>query len=438
MALNEFMRTETMKCQGGDVDIGSPPSFDPETPLARMDPWASLSARGAAVALVRSTHSKICPKSALQEPSAVKRTPTAKSAPAFLYSLFSKGWDIYNSNGDQRISLSNIERKIIESDAFVFTPGATLEDLFKAVSVFVGYQTLDVNLSGKPTVLLNSDGSWDRLFALLTHLNGLGTVKQNHKDYLLLAESPEEVLQLLESSRRDGIPSVGREKIGTNTVDSFETPLPADHEGSVCVFCSASIEDPAYLRDGYEFGKQLAQNRLGCVSGAGNSGIMGEVVRGSVDAGGWTGGSNVPHIIELEGLPVGLSSFWLKPDIYTRMEIMIQQFGRVRHFSRRLRHRAGNARADDFQTPGPSVDDRQAGDHLQPQGRERRILLDAAHRNARHLVLRRRVQRGRRIERFDPDGPETRGRHPGSPWRRMTLPGSVLASRRNDALAVPS
>jgi predicted Rossmann-fold nucleotide-binding protein len=51
---------------------------------------------------------------------------------------------------------------------------------------------------------------------------------------------------------------------------------------------------------------------------------MGEVVRGSVDAGGWTGGSNVPHIIELEGLPVGLSSFWLKPDIYTRMEIMIQ------------------------------------------------------------------------------------------------------------------
>jgi hypothetical protein len=109
-----------------------------------------------------------------------------------------------------------------------------------------------------------------------------------------------------------------------NTAVSFDTPLPADHEGSVCVFCSASIEDPAYLEDGYALGKLLAENRLGCVSGAGNSGIMGEVVRGSVDAGGWTGGSNVPHIIELEGLPVGLSSFWLKPDIYTRMEIMIE------------------------------------------------------------------------------------------------------------------
>ena len=250
--------------------------------------------------------------------------PNREVRARLLYSLFSKGWDIYNSNGDQRISLSNIERKIIEADAFVFTPGATLEDLFKAVSVFVGYQTLDVNLSGKPTVLLNTDGSWNRLIALLSHLNGLGTVKQDHKDYLFLAESPEEVLHLLETARREGLPDVGREKTGGRAADSFDTPLPLDHEGSVCVFCSASIEDPAYLRDGYEFGKQLAKNRLGCVSGAGNSGIMGEVVRGSVEAGGWTGGSNVPHIIELEGLPVGLSSFWLKPDIYTRMEVMIQ------------------------------------------------------------------------------------------------------------------
>lgn len=254
-----------------------------------------------------------------------EKDPNREVRARLLYSLFSKGWDIYNSNGDQRISLSNIERKIIESDAFVFTPGATLEDMFKAVSIFVGYQTLDVNLAGKPTVLLNTDGSWDRLFALLKHLNSLGTVRQNHEEYLLLAKSPEEVLEHLETARRVGIPSVGREKIGTSSVGSFETPLPEDHEGSVCVFCSASIEDPAYLNDGYEFGKQLAENRMGCVSGAGSSGIMGEVVRGSVEAGGWTAGSNVPHIIELEGLPVGMSSFWLKPDIYTRMEIMIEK-----------------------------------------------------------------------------------------------------------------
>jgi uncharacterized protein (TIGR00730 family) len=253
-----------------------------------------------------------------------EKDPNREVRARLLYKLFSKGWDIYNSNGDQRVSLSNIERKIIESDAFVFTPGATLEDLFKAVSIFVGYQTVDVNLTSKPTVLLNSDGSWDHLFRLLRHLNGLGTVKQNHEDYLLTANTPEEVLEALENARKNGLPDAGRHKTGATAGPSFETPLPANHEGNVCVFCSASIEDPAYLSDGYEFGKSLAENRLGCVSGAGNSGIMGEVVRGSVDAGGWTGGSNVPHIIELEGLPDGLSSFWLKPDIYTRMEVMIE------------------------------------------------------------------------------------------------------------------
>ncbi|MBK1884549.1 LOG family protein [Luteolibacter pohnpeiensis] len=253
-----------------------------------------------------------------------EKDPNREVRAKLLYQLFSRGWDIYNSNGDQRISLSNIERKIIESDAFLFTPGATLEDMFKAISIFVGYQTLDRHLSGKPTVILNSDESWSRLFELLSHLNRLGTVKQNHADYLLVADDPSGVLDLLEAARSRGNPDVGRERTGEVAGPSFETPLPDDHAGNVCVFCSASIGDPAYLSDGYEFGKLLAESKLGCVSGAGNSGIMGEVVRGSVDAEGWTGGSNVPHIIELEGLPQGLSSFWLKPDIYTRMEIMIE------------------------------------------------------------------------------------------------------------------
>jgi len=254
-----------------------------------------------------------------------EKDPNREIRAVLLYQLFSKGWDIYNSNGDQRISLSNIERKIIESEAFVFTPGATLEDVFKAVSIFVGYQTLDRHLAGKPTVILNSDGSWDALFNLLVHLNLLGTVKQNHADYLLLATEVGEVIDLLEKARAHGLPDVGRERSGLVAGPSFETPLPGNIEGSICVFCSATIEDPAYLADGYQFGVMLAEESFGCVSGAGNSGIMGEVVRGAVDSGGWTGGSNVPHIIELEGLPEGLSSFWLRPDIYTRMEVMIER-----------------------------------------------------------------------------------------------------------------
>ena len=107
-----------------------------------------------------------------------------------MFHLFNAGWDIYNSNGAQRITLNNIEKKTKETDAFVFTPGATLEDMFKAISVFVGYQTLDKYLQGKPTIILNSDGSWDPLFNLLGRLRELGTVKQDFREFLLSASKP--------------------------------------------------------------------------------------------------------------------------------------------------------------------------------------------------------------------------------------------------------
>jgi uncharacterized protein (TIGR00730 family) len=242
-----------------------------------------------------------------------------------LYLLYAGGWNIYNSNGDQRITLSNIESKILESDAFVFMPDPSLEDIFKAVSIFVGYQTLDPNLQRKAAVILNSDKSWDPLFGLLDDLQRLGTIKQSYRNYLLLSHNPEDVISHLEKVIKEGLPDVGRDRIVAEYTDSFENDPEVPTVGNVCVFCSASIEDPDYLQDGYTFGKMLAEQRYGCVSGAGTTGIMGEVVRGSVEAGGWTGGSNVPHIIEIEGLPDGLSSFWLRPDIYTRMEVMIQR-----------------------------------------------------------------------------------------------------------------
>jgi uncharacterized protein (TIGR00730 family) len=250
--------------------------------------------------------------------------PNRATRAKLLYLLFAGGWDIYNSNGDQRITLSNIEKKIIESDAFVFTPGATLEDMFKAISIFVGFQTLDQNLTGKPTVILNEDASWNPFFAVLSHLHDLGAVVQNYGDFLLEAKSSEAVLETLELAKARGIPDAKRHKIEETEATVLDTPLPDDYIGSACVFCSASLEDPAYLSDGEAMGRILAENKIGCVSGAGRSGIMGAVVKGSVEAGGWAGGSNVPHIIQLEGLPDGLSSFWLRPDIYTRMEVMIE------------------------------------------------------------------------------------------------------------------
>lgn len=241
-----------------------------------------------------------------------------------LFLLYNAGWDIVNSNGDQRITLSNIEGKIVRADAFVFTADPSLEDFFQAVSVFVGYQTLDRHLSGKPTVILNHDGSWDLFFEMLADLRVRGTVKQDFREFLLQAKSAEEVVDLLKESVGRAFPDVGRHRVGNNQVEMGQEPAPKELRGNVCVFCSASLEDPGYLADGETLGRMLVEGGFGCVSGAGRTGVMGAVVRGAVKAGGWTAGSNVPHIIELEGLPDGLSHFWLRDDIYTRMEVMIE------------------------------------------------------------------------------------------------------------------
>ncbi len=77
-------------------------------------------------------------------------------------------------------------------------------------------------------------------------------------------------------------------------VKRFDTPPPEGLIGIECVFCSATIEDEGYLRDGYEVGRMLAGGQIGCVSSAGKSGIMGTVVRGSVDAGEVAGGVVAP------------------------------------------------------------------------------------------------------------------------------------------------
>src|SRR4051812_1801896 len=173
--------------------------------------------------------------------------PNRAARARLLYLVFAAGWDIHNANGDEQITLSNIEKKIIESDAFVFTPGATLEDMFKAISIFVGFQTLDANLAGKPTIILNGDTSWTPLFALLVHLNKLGTVRQNYADYLLAVESPEDVLGALARLRAQGIPDAGRHPLEESDATILEAPVPDDYIGNACVFCSASLEDPRYL-----------------------------------------------------------------------------------------------------------------------------------------------------------------------------------------------
>ncbi len=259
-----------------------------------------------------------------------KTDPKRKERAELLYHLFATGWDIYNGNGDQSIHLENIQNKILESDAFVFTTAPNLEDFFNLASVFVGFQTNDGDLKGKPAVVVNSDGSWDKFFALVGHLHALGTVKEKWEHYLNVVQNPEAMVKILaEKESTIDIHAVPRKHeepdfigAGSILINDEKIKMP---KFNVCVFCSASIRKEDYLKDGYEVGKGLAKRNWGCISGAGKTGIMGQVVKGAFENGGWSGGSNVPHIIEMEGLPDGLSEFWPRGDIYTRMEVMIQK-----------------------------------------------------------------------------------------------------------------
>ncbi len=251
-----------------------------------------------------------------------RKDPNREARAKLLYRLFDAGWDIYNGNGDQVITLGNIQEKIIESDAFVFTADATLEDMFKAASIFVGYQTNDKDLEGKSTVILNSDGSWNSLIDLINHLHEMGTVKQYPETFLKIVEKPRQVVDALEECYQEGTPTFEKKYQAENFPPRDGSSKP---DFNVCVFCSASIDKQEYLDLGFNLGRELALEGWGCISGAGRTGIMGQIVKGSVSENGWTAGSNVPHIIEMEGLPEGMSEFWPRPDIYTRMEIMIEE-----------------------------------------------------------------------------------------------------------------
>jgi uncharacterized protein (TIGR00730 family) len=236
-----------------------------------------------------------------------------------LYSLFYNGYNIYNGNGDQNVHLENIQKKIIESDSFVFTPTPTLDDYFQLSSIIVGKQTNDKYLLNKPLVLIGDE--WQDFINLIASLNNKGSIKQKPLEIFHHTKDGNEAVSIIKKYTKAKLIHSDGVDVSENIVDE-KASQPAK---SICVFCSASLSSDEYYNLGYGVGKRLADNQMGCISGAGKSGIMGSVVKGSIENGGYAAGSNIPHIIELEGLPDGLSEFWARNDIYTRMIVMIER-----------------------------------------------------------------------------------------------------------------
>ncbi len=105
---------------------------------------------------------------------------------------------------DMRIVSSMHERKLMmadNADAFIAMPGGlgTMEELFEV------WTWSQLGRHKKPVGLLNMKGYWDKLTAFLDHMRDEGFVEGRHRDMLLSAETPEAVLEALESYEFPGM-----------------------------------------------------------------------------------------------------------------------------------------------------------------------------------------------------------------------------------------
>jgi uncharacterized protein (TIGR00730 family) len=245
--------------------------------------------------------------------------------------LYNSGWDIHNSHlnkrKSQQIRLLSIEQKIKQADAFLFLGLSNIEDMFLLISVIVGKQTFDINLRNKPVILFDPENSWGDFINLYNYLRKQGTVVSDLINFVKIVHTHKEIITILDGyyDLRGSVAEIEER----NFLESQKPLLPKNDNSkkpnySICVFCSSLISKPEYLDFAYNIGKEIALKGYGCVTGAGKSGMMGMVVRGSGENGGWTFGSNIARLVALEGVPETINQFIPSTDIYSRIDIMIK------------------------------------------------------------------------------------------------------------------
>jgi uncharacterized protein (TIGR00730 family) len=80
------------------------------------------------------------------------------------------------------------------ADAIIALPGGfgTLDEIFEALS------WRQLGLHRKPCGILNVNGYYDQLIAFLDHAVAAGFIRQEHRDILQVAKSPEALLEMLD------------------------------------------------------------------------------------------------------------------------------------------------------------------------------------------------------------------------------------------------
>lgn len=92
---------------------------------------------------------------------------------------------------------------------------------------------------------------------------------------------------------------------------------------SVCVYCGSRFgNDPAYKTAADDLGRELAENEMRLVYGAGDVGIMGAVANATQAAGGQTFGVIPVHLLEFEVGKRDLTSFIVTENMHERKKVM--------------------------------------------------------------------------------------------------------------------
>lgn len=254
--------------------------------------------------------------------------------------LSAGGFETRNGHGNDVIGLHTIQQNSIKvSDAFVFLPDPTLAEVFKLISLIVGYQTDDPELKGKPTIVVNLDNSWKPVFDILDHLFEQGMMIDRLQLFTAVGAVNDVVVELTRQIGVTGSDNLqAMHAVGRRTSDEVESqedrPFIPDTDSleipkyNVGVFCSASTNNGRYKAVSYNLGRSLAQGGHGVVFGAGTTGMMGEIMRGVLEHGGYARGSNVNRIAKIEGVPFGLARYWGAQeginDIYQRVAVMVE------------------------------------------------------------------------------------------------------------------
>jgi len=270
--------------------------------------------------------------------------------------LFSAGYKIENSNGEIDFSLTNLEERIVTAaDSFLFLPippemdqpksdetRKFFREMFKAASLFVAAQTKDPlmrinhdpDMPLKPIILVNHKGCWDPLINLINNMHELGTVTQKPETIITSVNNVAEAITHLKQAHEKKTAHVDalvhKPHVDYKKIKEQDPELKRKPEFNVCVFCSASTKNEELLASAKDIGTQIASEGWGVISGLGSSGMMGKVVEGAAEViksqgKGWVGGSNLPRIMDIEGLPEYYDKNWVREDIYTRMEVMIKE-----------------------------------------------------------------------------------------------------------------